>query len=147
RRRLGNELLLPQRRKGIRQLWPAVRPGQKHKPLDYRHDLPVRYADVADRRWAVKLKSLCAALVMMAVLLAMASAKTRDTKDEAAKSAAASLPAQHDQEMRFHSNCSRCHAAPPKFPARMMGTIVRHMRVRAMLTDDDVRYILRYMTQ
>lgn len=50
-------------------------------------------------------------------------------------------------EKRFHSNCSRCHAAPPKFPPRMMGTIVRHMRVRAMLTDDDMRFILRYMTQ
>ena len=101
----------------------------------------------------MKLKSLCAALVTMAVLLAMASAKTRDTKVDATKSAATSQPAQHDQDMRFegekrfHSNCSRCHAAPPKFPARMMGTIVRHMRVRAMLTDDDVRFILRYMTQ
>ena len=57
------------------------------------------------------------------------------------------LDMRFEGEKRFHSNCSRCHAAPPKFPARMMGTIVRHMRVRAMLTDDDVRYILRYMTQ
>jgi cytochrome c5 len=101
----------------------------------------------------MKVKSLCAALVMVAAFLAVASAKARENKDEAAKPAATSQSMQHDQDMRFegekrfHSNCSRCHAAPPKFPPRMMGTIVRHMRVRAMLTDDDMRYILRYMTQ
>ncbi|HEU5412423.1 MAG TPA: cytochrome c [Candidatus Angelobacter sp.] len=101
----------------------------------------------------MKLKSFSAALVMMVVVFALASAKTRDAKDDSAKPAATSQSTQHDQDLRlegekrFHSNCSRCHAAPPKFPPRMMGTIVRHMRVRAMLTDDDVRYILRYMTQ
>ena len=50
-------------------------------------------------------------------------------------------------ERRFRSNCARCHAAPPKFPPRMMATIVRHMRVRATLTDQDMRLILRYMTE
>jgi len=50
-------------------------------------------------------------------------------------------------EKRFRSNCSRCHTAPHKFPPRMMATIVRHMRVRATITDADMRYILAYMTQ
>jgi mono/diheme cytochrome c family protein len=50
-------------------------------------------------------------------------------------------------EHRFRANCSRCHAAPHKFPPRMMATIVRHMRVRATITEDDMRYILYYMTQ
>ncbi|HEY1263013.1 MAG TPA: hypothetical protein VGF06_05780 [Terriglobales bacterium] len=50
-------------------------------------------------------------------------------------------------EKRFHANCGRCHAAPQKFPPRMMGTIVRHMRVRAMITQEDMHYILSYMTQ
>jgi mono/diheme cytochrome c family protein len=50
-------------------------------------------------------------------------------------------------EKRFRANCSRCHAAPHKFPPRMMRTIVRHMRVRATITDEDMRYILAYMTQ
>ena len=50
-------------------------------------------------------------------------------------------------EHRFRSNCSRCHAAPHKFPPRMMATIVRNMRVRATITDEDMRYILYYMTQ
>ncbi|MGC1364127.1 MAG: cytochrome c [Candidatus Acidiferrum sp.] len=50
-------------------------------------------------------------------------------------------------EKRFHTNCGRCHVAPQKFPPRAMATIVRHMRVRAMVTDEDMRLILRYMTE
>ena len=50
-------------------------------------------------------------------------------------------------EKRFRTNCGRCHMPPHKFPPRMMATIVRHMRVRALITDEDMRYILAYMTQ
>ena len=50
-------------------------------------------------------------------------------------------------EQRFRANCGRCHAAPQKFPPRVMGTVVRHMRVRAQITDEDMRLILFYMTQ
>jgi len=50
-------------------------------------------------------------------------------------------------ERRFRSNCARCHAAPPKFAPRMMATILRHMRVRAAITDQDMHLILRYMTE
>jgi hypothetical protein len=50
-------------------------------------------------------------------------------------------------EKRFHANCGRCHAAPQKFPPRMMATIVRHMRVRANITDEDMRLVLYYLTQ
>ena len=50
-------------------------------------------------------------------------------------------------EKRFRTNCGRCHMAPHKFPPRVMATAIRHMRVRAMLTDEDMRLILGYMTQ
>ena len=50
-------------------------------------------------------------------------------------------------EQRFRANCGRCHAAPQKFPPRMMATVLRHMRVRAMITAEDRRLILFYMTQ
>jgi hypothetical protein len=50
-------------------------------------------------------------------------------------------------ELRFRANCGRCHNAPQKFPPRMMATILRHMRVRATITDEDRRLILFYMTQ
>ena len=50
-------------------------------------------------------------------------------------------------EKRFRTNCGRCHQAPHKFSPRVMATVIRHMRVRAMITDEDTRLILRYMTQ
>jgi mono/diheme cytochrome c family protein len=50
-------------------------------------------------------------------------------------------------EKRFRANCGRCHQPPHKFPPRVMAAAIRHMRVRAMLTDEDMRMILKYMTQ
>jgi mono/diheme cytochrome c family protein len=50
-------------------------------------------------------------------------------------------------EKRFRTNCGRCHQAPHKFPPRVMATAIRHMRVRAMITEEDMRLILRFMTQ
>jgi cytochrome c5 len=50
-------------------------------------------------------------------------------------------------ELRYRSNCGRCHAAPRKFPPRMMATVLRHMRVRATITDEDMRLVLFYMSQ
>ena len=50
-------------------------------------------------------------------------------------------------EQRFRANCGRCHAAPQKFPPRMMATVLRHMRVRATITDQDMRLVLFYVTQ
>jgi mono/diheme cytochrome c family protein len=50
-------------------------------------------------------------------------------------------------EKRFQENCGRCHQSPHKFPPRMVMTIERHMRVRATLTDEDMRLIVRYLTQ
>jgi cytochrome c5 len=50
-------------------------------------------------------------------------------------------------EQRFRTNCGRCHAAPQKFPPRIMKTVLRHMRVRATITDEDMKLVLFYMTQ
>jgi cytochrome c5 len=104
---------------------------------------------------------LAAFLVAGAMSLAMASSAGNGGSKDAPKDApSAAAPAgQSDNqaaqkenmhlegERRFRSNCARCHAAPPKFPPRMMATIVRHMRVRAAITDQDMRLILRYMTE
>jgi len=50
-------------------------------------------------------------------------------------------------EKRFQANCGRCHQFPHKFPPRMILTVERHMRVRALVTEDDMRVIIRYLTQ
>jgi cytochrome c5 len=100
------------------------------------------------------LNSLALAVLAMLLGLAVASACAATPKKNTPASAA-SAPGNTAQdntmrlegEKRFRANCARCHAAPPKFPPRMMGTIVRHMRVRAMITDEEMRLILRYMTE
>ena len=106
----------------------------------------------------MKIKFFLAAfLVASALSLGLMANASSGSKDAAKDSSAPTVSAEQsaalnesmhvEGEKRFRSNCGRCHAAPPKFPPRMMTTIVRHMRVRATITDQDMRLILRYMTE
>jgi cytochrome c5 len=102
----------------------------------------------------MKTKFVIAPALLALTLALGAAGKTARSKDSSAPAppAASANNAQDENmhvegERRFRSNCGRCHVAPPKFPPRMMATIVRHMRVRASLTNDDMRMILRYMTE
>ena len=91
-------------------------------------------------------------LVLLFVLAVALSAFAGSNKKESS----AVTPAVHSTdadtmrtmgEQRFRANCGRCHAAPQKFPPRAMSTVLRHMRVRATITDEDMRLVLFYMTQ
>jgi mono/diheme cytochrome c family protein len=103
----------------------------------------------------MKMKSAISAAILalaLAMFLALsAAAKTGGSKDSGTPAPTASSTQDENMhvegEKRFRSNCARCHAAPPKFAPRMMATIVRHMRVRANITDEDMRLILRYMSE
>ena len=44
----------------------------------------------------------------------------------------------------FERNCSRCHNAPEGFSPRISGTIVRHMRMRANLSEQDEKALLKF---
>jgi len=48
-------------------------------------------------------------------------------------------------ERVFQQNCWRCHTAPEGFPSRISGTIVRHMRVRASLSQHDEQVLLKFL--
>jgi cytochrome c2 len=48
-------------------------------------------------------------------------------------------------QKKFQANCSRCHDAPEQFSPRIAGTIVRHMRVRASLSAQDEKDILKFL--
>jgi cytochrome c5 len=50
----------------------------------------------------------------------------------------------NEGERIFAQNCSRCHAAPEGFSPRISGTVVRHMRVRAQLSQHDAEELLRF---
>lgn len=96
----------------------------------------------------------CGVLTLAMGLFLAAGAMAGNRADGTARTTAAAAGAKQDEaavriegEKRFRANCSRCHQAPHKFPPRMMATIIRHMRVRATITDEDMRLILQYMTQ
>ncbi len=92
-----------------------------------------------------------AALLFGSWLLAFAGSKAPGAAATAAPVVSTVKPqersSQFEGEQRFRTNCGRCHQAPHKFPPRMMATIIRHMRVRATLTDEDMKSILSYMTE
>lgn len=44
----------------------------------------------------------------------------------------------------FKQNCSRCHNAPEGFSPSISGTIARHMRIRANLSEADYKALLRF---
>jgi cytochrome c5 len=50
-----------------------------------------------------------------------------------------------DGQRVFDQNCSRCHTAPEGFSPNISGTIVRHMRVRASLSKEDEKALLRFL--
>ena len=98
---------------------------------------------------------LLAISIAFCAVLALAAGKDSNASSPATSAATSAVPVvtqEHDSlriegEQRFRTNCGRCHQAPHKFPPRMMATIVRHMRVRAMITDEDMKAILAYMTE
>jgi hypothetical protein len=59
----------------------------------------------------------------------------------------ASQPASrtNEGEKRFQENCGRCHNPPQTLSPREARTVLRHMRVRAMLSAEDQRLILQYL--
>jgi len=101
------------------------------------------------------LRIALATSLSVLALASFLSAAERSGKTESGKESATNAVVQVSNademrlqgEQRFHANCGRCHAAPQKFPPRMMKTVLRHMRVRATITDQDMRLVLFYMTQ
>jgi mono/diheme cytochrome c family protein len=98
----------------------------------------------------MRLKIIIASglLALISVLcVAVDSPRNNGPSAPVAQSSAQADAMRMEGEKRFRANCGRCHAAPQKFPPRMMATIVRHMRVRATITDEDMRLVLYYMTR
>jgi cytochrome c5 len=48
-------------------------------------------------------------------------------------------------ERKFQINCGRCHNAPEQLSPRISGSVLRHMRVRALLSAEDEQQILKYL--
>jgi hypothetical protein len=51
----------------------------------------------------------------------------------------------NEGEKRFQINCGRCHNPPEAISPREAHAVVRHMRVRAMLTAEDEKLIVEFL--
>jgi cytochrome c5 len=65
------------------------------------------------------------------------SAKTTAAKSSASESA--------EGEKRFETHCGRCHVPPEDLSPREAKAVLRQMRVRANLSAEDQRLILKYL--
>jgi mono/diheme cytochrome c family protein len=100
---------------------------------------------------ATQFVSLTLSLLLLGSLSAQVQHSPPDNaKQDPAKKAVASAQSQPSAasdtgERKFQENCSRCHTAPEQLSPRIVGTVVRHMRVRASLSAEDEREILRFL--
>ena len=97
--------------------------------------------------WRPSLAAVLFALSFVSTLFAGGAAAKKDMTIQPPVSSSDTESMRVQGEQRYRANCGRCHAAPQKFPPRMMATVLRHMRVRATITAKDRRLILFYMTQ
>lgn len=89
-------------------------------------------------------------IVLGCFVLATAAAVIGQTNSSPQQSQPQATPkAVHDNPDRgqrvFNQNCSRCHNTPEGFPPSISGTVARHMRVRANLSDADYKALLRFL--
>ncbi|MEO6803756.1 MAG: hypothetical protein ABI197_11015 [Granulicella sp.] len=90
-------------------------------------------------------KLLPLATILLAVTAA-AWSQSASTPQATAKALAkkSAIPLAEGQRV-FEQNCSRCHNPPEGFSSRISGTIARHMRVRAGLSEHEEQAILRFL--
>jgi cytochrome c5 len=85
------------------------------------------------------------ALVVPALSALQANPQSPRTVIPQAKRNRNSPPEQSEGEKKFQQHCSRCHEAPQNLSPQISGTVLRHMRVRASLSQQDERDILRFL--
>jgi mono/diheme cytochrome c family protein len=98
------------------------------------------------RNW--KYLGACLALCFLLMFFtrtARLSAAAAPVAKQQAKRASEHSTDSGEGERVFKQNCSRCHQAPQGFAPQISGTIVRHMRVRAYLSPNDERELLRFL--
>jgi len=78
--------------------------------------------------------------------LALAQDKQNKPQASSSRSAQDNAPSESARgEKLFRTNCGRCHNPPESISPREARAVVRQMRVRATLTDEDERLILKFL--
>jgi mono/diheme cytochrome c family protein len=87
------------------------------------------------------------AIFLLGSLLAWAQAATSGQNAGQASSSQHAKPAAttNPGERVFQANCGRCHNPPEQISPRITGTVLRHMRERALLSPQDERDLLKFL--
>jgi cytochrome c5 len=97
-------------------------------------------------RSSSKYAVLPLAIFLLGSLLAWAQAATSAQSAGRAPSTQHAKPAvTNPGERAFQANCGRCHNPPEQISPRITGTVLRHMRERALLSPQDERDILKFL--
>jgi cytochrome c5 len=97
------------------------------------------------KRKTLMLLSLVGSVLSTALALAQASTTAKPAAQATVTAKASSAKQEELGGKKFDANCGRCHNAPEQLPASITGTVLRHMRVRASLSAQDEKDILRYL--
>jgi mono/diheme cytochrome c family protein len=95
----------------------------------------------------MKKRCLCilATLGVIGSVTLTCLAQTPGAGKKAVDSTAAKNTNAEEGERRFRQNCGRCHNPPDSLSPREVKAVLQQMRVRAMLTAEDERLIMKYL--
>ena len=94
----------------------------------------------------VKHLALVTSILSTTLVLAQTSPAPKPGATAAKPAAKPASTKQPDEGQRkFDANCGRCHSFPEQLSPSITGTVVRHMRVRANLSAEDEKDILRFL--
>lgn len=85
------------------------------------------------------------ALLLLSIFAALSSTARPQQAQVVPQDAAPKIDQAKEGEKRFQTNCGRCHHPPQEVSPREARTVLQQMRVRAMLSAEDERLILRYL--
>ena len=84
------------------------------------------------------------AITTTTLLLLLSLAFGRAAQSSAQKASSSNTQTSEGERL-FAENCGRCHRPPDQISPKAAGSVLRHMRVRAMLSQEDEQKILKYL--
>jgi hypothetical protein len=83
--------------------------------------------------------------LLFSLLLVLGTGARAQQGNAGVKAGSTRINESTEGEKRFRTNCGRCHHPPEDLSPREARAVLRQMRVRAMLSAEDERLILKYL--
>jgi hypothetical protein len=85
------------------------------------------------------------ALILLSFFTALRSSARTQQASVVRQNAGPKIDEAKEGEKRFRANCGRCHHPPEELSPRKARVVLLQMRVRAMLSAEDERVILKFL--